>query len=73
MEDHPAEVRIAVVAVRIPVGTAQVDFDVAAEPLAVDQDLRAQEVGASAAVPIAWVDDLDLRTGGRGHRAADFA
>ena len=48
------------------------DLDITAEPLAIDEDLRAQEVGPCAAVPIARVDDLDLRAGRGGHRAADF-
>ena len=73
MEDDPAEVRIAVVAVRVPVGAAQMDLDVSAEALAVDQDFGAQEVGARAAVPVAWVDDLDCRAGGGGHRTTYFA
>ena len=41
MEDHPAEMRIAVVSVGVPVGAAQVDLDVAAEAFAVDEDFRA--------------------------------
>ena len=73
MENHPAEVWIAVMTMRVPVRAAQMDLDVAAEALAIDQDLCAQEVGACAAIPIARVDDLDRRAGGSGHRAADFA
>ena len=73
MEDHAAEVRIAVVAMGVPVGAAQVDLDVAAEALAVDEDLRAQEVRPCAAVPVARVQDFDRRSGGGGHRAADLA
>jgi hypothetical protein len=73
MEDHPAEVRVAVVPVGLPVGAAQMDLDVAAEASAVDDDLRAQEVGTGPAVPVAGMQDLDRRSGGGGHRAADFA
>ncbi len=73
MEDHPAEVRIAVVSVGLPVGAAKMNLDVAAEAFAVDEDFRAQEVGTGAAVPISWVKDLDRRSGGGGHRAADLA
>ena len=36
VEDDPAEVWIAIVAVRVPIGAAQVDLDVAAEAFAVD-------------------------------------
>jgi 1-acyl-sn-glycerol-3-phosphate acyltransferase len=54
-------------------GFVQVDLDVAAEAFAIDHDFGAQEVWACAAVPIARVDNLDCRAGGRGHRAADFA
>lgn len=73
MKDDVGEIRITFVAVCMPVGTSQVNLDVAAHPPSVDKDLRAEEVRASSAIPVTLVEDLNFGAGRRGHWAADFA
>lgn len=72
MENDMRKMRITLVSVGVPIGAPEMDLNITAHALALDEDFGTQEIGPSAAVPVAGMDDFNLRARSGGHRTADF-